>query len=139
VRFLVDECLPVRSTQFLKAFGHDSVHVADLDLLGASDDQVMQVAAAEGRILLSADTDFGELLAIGQHLAPSFVLLRGLTGAPDHRLRLLADNLDQVEDDLLAGAIVVFTEDRIRIRRLPVARPDRHAQDNQGRSSRATG
>ncbi|MEN3356531.1 MAG: hypothetical protein V7637_513 [Mycobacteriales bacterium] len=117
---LIDECLPVRSSQFLRAFGHDAVHVADLGLLGSPDDQIMRAAAEGGRILVSADTDFGELLAVGQHLAPGFVLLRGLAGAPDHRLRLLADNLDQVEDDLLAGAIVVVTEERIRIRRLPV-------------------
>jgi predicted nuclease of predicted toxin-antitoxin system len=122
VRFLIDECLPVRSSQFLHAYGHDALHIADLGLLGAPDDQIMQAAAADNRVLLSADTDFGELLAVGEHLAPSFVLLRGLAGAPDHRLRLLADNLDQVEDDLLAGAIVVVTEERIRIRRLPVRR-----------------
>jgi predicted nuclease of predicted toxin-antitoxin system len=122
VRFLIDECLPVRSSQFPHAYGHDALHIADLGLLGAPDDQIMQAAAADNRVLLSADTDFGELLAVGEHLAPSFVLLRGLAGAPDHRLRLLADNLDQVEDDLLAGAIVVVTEERIRIRRLPVRR-----------------
>jgi predicted nuclease of predicted toxin-antitoxin system len=82
---------------------------------------MMALAAAQGRILLSADTDFGELLTFAGSVAPSLILLRGLGGRPDVRLRALLDNLDQLEEYLQAGAIVVISESRIRVRSLPIA------------------
>ena len=120
MRFLVDECLPARFAGVLRAAGHDAVHVSDMGLLAAPDEDVMAAAAEEGRVLLSADTDFGELLAVGKRLAPSLVLFRG-SAAPHRRAQVLLDNLDQVADDLRAGAVVVIGDDRIRIRMLPLA------------------
>lgn len=49
----------------LKESGHDAVHVGDLGLLGAVDTEVMLAAAESDRVLISADTDFGELLVNG--------------------------------------------------------------------------
>jgi predicted nuclease of predicted toxin-antitoxin system len=118
MRVLVDECLPARHAAVLRDLGHDAVHVSEVGLLGAPDEAVMAKAAADSRILLSADTDFGELLAVGRQATPSLVLLRG-AGSPDRRLRRLLDNLDQVAGDLASGAIVVVA-DRIRVRRLPM-------------------
>jgi len=43
--------------------GHDAVHAGDRGLLGAPDDAVIRAALAESRTVVSADTDFGELLA----------------------------------------------------------------------------
>ena len=85
-----------------------------------SDRLIMEVAVAQGRIVVSGDTDFGELLALSNASAPSVVLLR----RQDHRrasevAALILLNLDAVAVDLEAGAVVVFDEDRLRIRRLP--------------------
>lgn len=119
MRFLVDECLPLSTAAALRATGHDALHVAEVGLQGAPDHAVMASAAADERILLSADTDFGELLATGKGGTPSVVLFRG-RATPEQRVRVLLDNLDQVADDLLAGAIVVIGVERIRVRRLPI-------------------
>ena len=75
--------------------------------------------------MVSGDTDFGELLALSNASAPSVVLLR----RQDHRrasevAALILLNLDAVAVDLEAGAVVVFNEDRLRVRRLPF-RPGR--------------
>jgi predicted nuclease of predicted toxin-antitoxin system len=80
----------------------------------------MAIAVAESRILLSANTDFGELLAVAGSVAPSLILLRGLGGRPDARLRAVLDNLDQLEEYLQAVAIAVISESRIRVRSLPI-------------------
>lgn len=47
----------------LRAVGHDCAHVYDLGLGGQPDEQIMALADRENRIFVSADTDFGELLA----------------------------------------------------------------------------
>jgi predicted nuclease of predicted toxin-antitoxin system len=62
MKFLVDECLSTRLVRFLAAAGHDAIHVDDHDLAGRPDEEVLAKAVSDSRVLLSADTDFGEIL-----------------------------------------------------------------------------
>ena len=71
-------------------------------------------------MLVSADTDFGEILARSQHEAPSVILFRRADRTPASLLAVLLANLDQVADHLDRGAFVVITEERLRIRPLPM-------------------
>jgi predicted nuclease of predicted toxin-antitoxin system len=67
----------------LRAVGHECAHVYELGLGGQPDEQIMDLADREHRILISADTDFGELLANAPVLAPSVILLSAaLTSEP---------------------------------------------------------
>ena len=77
------------------------------------------MAVEQARIVVSADTDFGELLARDRLGLPSVLLLRRRHD-PDDQIRTILDALVDVAEDLLAGAVVVIVEDRIRIRRLPI-------------------
>jgi predicted nuclease of predicted toxin-antitoxin system len=124
VRFLVDECLPTRMAALLRVAGHDCVHVYELGLGGQPDEQVMALADRESRILISADTDFGELLAVAPVLAPSVILLRRTDKGADSLATVVIANLGQIADDLNAGALVVISDTRIRARRLPVKPAD---------------
>lgn len=109
-----------RVARGLAAASHDTVHVGDLDLLGSIDDIVMQTARAARRVLISADTDFGELLALGSYAGPSVVLLRRSPHEVEDQVRILLAGLNAVADELAEGAIVVLTPDRIRVRSLPI-------------------
>lgn len=120
MRFLIDECLSTLVVDLLRAEGHDAVHVGERDLLGHRDEDVLTCAVTEDRVLVSADTDFGELLARSGDAVPSIVLFRRVGRLPRDRVATLVANLPALADDLAAGAIVVLTDDRIRIRPLPV-------------------
>ena len=120
MKFLLDECISTRLAPLLADAGHDVIHVSDRDLAGQVDDHVLTAARDEGRVLVSADTDFGELLAKQGLALPSLVLFRQGNRGPEHQAMTLLGNLEEVAEDLGAGAIVVFTNDNIRIRRLPV-------------------
>lgn len=78
MRFLVDENLSPRVSSLLTASGHDAVHVRDLGLPGGSDAEVMDQAVASDRVIVSADTDFGALLAHTRADKPSVILVRAL-------------------------------------------------------------
>lgn len=69
MRFLVDQCLSAQVAHALRGAGHDAVQVGANGLSRADDAQVLARAAAEDRVLVSADTDFGGLLAERGRLA----------------------------------------------------------------------
>ena len=119
MKFLIDNNLSPLLADALKAAGHDAVHLRDLGMQAATDHIVLEHARANERILVSADTDFGGLLARSGASTPSVILIRRLSGrrAAEQAAIILA-NLDQVAEDLTAGAIVVLHEDSLRVRRL---------------------
>ena len=54
MRLLLDEMLPSDAARQLRQeFGHDAVHVDDLGQRGADDQQVAEVARAEGRAVVT--------------------------------------------------------------------------------------
>ena len=59
MRFLVDECTGPAVAQWLREQGHDVFSVFD-DARGMADDDVIDKAALENRILITNDKDFGE-------------------------------------------------------------------------------
>jgi len=121
MKFLVDNALSPRMAENLRDAGHDAAHVQDYRMGAAKDQAIFDRAADEGRIIISADTDFGTLLAQHQTTIPSVILLRwpGLRRAADQSFVILA-NLPNLTADLEAGAIVIIEPSRVRVRSLPI-------------------
>jgi predicted nuclease of predicted toxin-antitoxin system len=121
MRFLIDECLSPDVGEVLREHGHDVIHVRDLGMQRATDQEVLDRASDERRILVSADTDFGAILAQLGAAQPSVVVFRRGTGRrPSHQAALLLANLAEIAEALDEGSVVVLEEARVRIRRLPI-------------------
>lgn len=121
MNFVVDANLSARLAVLLQVACHDAVHVRDIGLRAASDDEIIDYAISTDRIVISHDTDFGTLLAYRQLSKPSFILIRSSDPIDvDDQAGLVVANLDAMSVDLEAGAIAVFARGRLRIRRLPL-------------------
>jgi predicted nuclease of predicted toxin-antitoxin system len=121
MRLLLDANLSPRIAESLRAAGFEAVHVADLDLVTATDDEIFDQAAEDGRVVVTADSDFGALLAMRRATSPSVVHLRHVAElkAEEH-LGLLTANLSQIAEDLERGVIVSLSPTRLAIRDLPI-------------------
>lgn len=80
MRLLLDNNLSPRLAEVLSKAGWDAVHVVTLGLRAAEDIVVTQTAVEDNRVLVSADTDFGALLAATRASRPSVVLVRRVVG-----------------------------------------------------------
>jgi len=85
MKFLIDNALSPLVADELNGAGLDAVHVRDVALHNSTDEEVFAWAAKEKRIIISADTDFGTILALRQEAAPSLILFR--RGSPQETSR----------------------------------------------------
>lgn len=121
MKLLIDANLSPRVAEGLRAGGYEAVHVADLGLVTASDDEIFDRATAEGFTVVTADSDFGMLLALRRATSPSIVHLRHVAElAPEGHVGLLRANLPQIADDLDRGAIASLSPTRLAVRDLPI-------------------
>ena len=93
----------------------------DIGLQSASDSEIFKSAEDQNRVIISADTDFGTLLALWNKSRPSVILFRHDSNhRPRHQFSLLKANLPNITQALESGSIVVIEKKRIRIRPLPI-------------------
>lgn len=121
MRLLLDANLSPSIRGGLAPAAYEVTHVGDVGLLQASDAEIMAHAFTHGLVIVTADSDFAAMLAIGGGSGPSVVQLRGVAElAPQVHTRLLVENLPTVVEDLEAGAVVSLSPMRLAVRRLPI-------------------
>ena len=111
MKFLVDHCAGRRLAEWLRAKGHDVFDAGEESDPG--DRALLERAAAEGRILVTLDRDFGRLVYVGG------AVHAGLVRLPDvpvrDRLALMAEVLQEHGEALDRQALVTVRGGRIRV------------------------
>ena len=113
MKLLLDSCVWGGAVAELQAAGHDVVWAGAWPS-DPGDDQILSIALAEGRILITLDKDFGELAVL--HGAQHAGILRLVDIAARRQSTAALHVLERHGDELQAGAIVTADMGRIRIR-----------------------
>jgi predicted nuclease of predicted toxin-antitoxin system len=116
VKILLDTCISGGTVAPLKAAGHDGTGDWPAD---PGDEEILDVAFREGRILITLDKDFGELAIVRGQAHAGIIRLVVLSAARQAPTCLMV--LDRYGTELQSGAILTVEPGRIRVR--PPASP----------------
>ncbi len=105
---------------WLRDQGHDSVHVMELGLHRASDDELIVHAKQEARTIVTADLDYPRLLAMARTTEPSVILFRDGEWSEAEVIERIAEVLAALSESDIEQSIIVIERDRVRRRRLPL-------------------
>lgn len=105
MKLFLDLNLPAGLSSALEGPVFDVVDTRLLGMQRSDDVEIVDYAASDGRIIVSADTDFGAILAARGSSKPSFVLLRRSRGlAAEETAAVLTSNLPAYADELATRA-----------------------------------
>jgi hypothetical protein len=117
MRFLADENFPGAGVAALRGLERDVLSIGEVSR-GASDAAVLDLAAREGRIILTFDKDFGELARKSKLPdACGVILFRMSLPAPAAEVGERLAKLVAAREDW-AGHFSVIEPGRVRMRRL---------------------
>ena len=115
MRLLADENLPRDVIDALRRGGHDVARIR-ADSPEREDEQVLERATAEQRTLITADTDFGEIVFRSLQRADSGVILLRIGGLPREQSAALMAALATRDD--WSGHFAVVARNRLRVIRI---------------------
>ncbi len=113
---LLNENISGTVIQALRDRGHDVLAVKE-SMRGAGDEEILERARAEKRLLVTQDKDFGELAFRSRRATPYGIVLFRLAGTtPDEDNRKIIEILESGTE--WEGHFAVVTETQVRLRQL---------------------
>ena len=117
MRIIADENLPSLFVQTLRGRGHDVLWIKEAHP-SINDVEVLALATAQKRILITFDKDFGELVhRFGLNAPFGIILFRLPSDSPTVTVQTVVSVLESQTD--WAGVFAVADENRIRTKPMP--------------------
>lgn len=120
MKLLLDMNIPPKLCEILTEAGWDAIHWSSVDNHAAPDSEKMKYAETNGYVILTHDLDFSTMLAATQGKAPSVLQIRTQDILSERFTETLINALQQFEEALEKGVLVVVELFRSRARIQPL-------------------
>lgn len=120
MKLLLDTCVWGGAVAPLKVAGHDVIWAGDWPT-DPGDEEILDRAYREGRILITLDKDFGELAVVREQAHAGIIRLVVLSASQQAPTCVMV--LNRYGTELQSGAIVTVEPGRIRVRP-PTSHPE---------------
>ena len=115
MRFLLDVCAASRSMRTtLTILGHDVLSAVE-HAPRATDEELLALALAEDRVLITEDKDFGELVFVRRLSHPCIIRFSDMPVT--EKVAAIRQLIESETEAMEQGNIIVVTRNRVRIRR----------------------
>ncbi len=112
MRFLIDRCAGTLIADWLNTQGHDAVESRERGP-DPGDRVLLEWAAQESRILITIDTDFGQLVFLERQSHCGLIRLPDVSSS--ERVAIIKDLIARFQEELEARAIITVRGGKIRI------------------------
>lgn len=116
IKYLANENFPRTSTAILKQHGWDIEHIGDTNM-GIMDEEVMDTAITENRVIITFDSDYGELVYRRGYKPLGIIYLRIKNFTPEYPANLLLELITEGNLEV-RGLFTVIGENQIRQRKI---------------------
>jgi len=117
MKFLADESIEKPVVDWLRGQDLDVRYITEITP-SINDEEVIRLANDEGRILITNDKDFGELVFRQSKIVLGVLLIRAINERASNKIRLVREVLEKARNKL-AGYFVVVNEAGIRMKKIP--------------------
>jgi len=114
LKFLVDVGVGRAVEDLLRSYGYDIKAVRDVDP-GAKDSDILDIAVSEGRMVVTMDKDFGELVHKLSMKHSGVLVLRMENANGVEKATVIRDILAKYEAEI-SGKFCVYQDSRLRVR-----------------------
>ncbi len=112
IKLLADENIPIKAIDSLKKKGIDIISVTKFSL-GLSDRAMLELAKRKGRVIITFDKDFGELMFKEKIKTKGLILLRFIPKSPQQIAKRIEHIL--ITQIPIENCILIVKEDSVRI------------------------
>jgi predicted nuclease of predicted toxin-antitoxin system len=120
VTLVLDQGVPRDAADLLRERGYDCLHVGEVGMSTATDEEIVRFALAKNGIVVTLDADFHAILAVSGAAGPSVIRIR-IQGL---RAMEIVDCVRlvfmQFESELRAGSLVTVKPRKTTCHRLPI-------------------
>jgi predicted nuclease of predicted toxin-antitoxin system len=109
-----------RVSDWLNATGHNAIHLSEEGLHSLEDIHIIEKAIKENRIILTADLDFGHLLATHKNYAVSVIQFRVTNFKATNIIGKLNLIFARFSDSFDSHHLTTIEDERVRLRKLPI-------------------
>ncbi|HEX29606.1 TPA: hypothetical protein ENG04_05945 [Candidatus Poribacteria bacterium] len=116
MKFLLDQNISPKTTQFLRSLGYDVLDTRELQLEKASDRTLWEIACEQHRIFVTFDKGFSDIRDYSTGYGAGVIIFRTRSATSKTINRLLSQLLANYSPEQIKGNLIIITENRIRIR-----------------------
>lgn len=116
MKLFLDENLSPQHASELRAEGYDAIAVLEAGLSGATDEQVLRFAVDKGRVVVTLDADFANVMRFPPDRTLGVVRLKVHPATEDRIRQAIRRALMFLHNVEMAGRLAVVDDEKIRIR-----------------------
>lgn len=124
ISLVLDQGVPRDSASQLRERGYQCIHVGEIGMQKAGDDEILALAAEERSTVVTLDADFHTILAVSGRSAPSVIRIRLEGLRADDVVEIVERVLTVFGVDLLQGALVTVKARKTTCHRLPIGQSE---------------